>query len=324
MAGITNHQSPITNHPRKLRACLYLVWLSWVRQSRLGMMVWISLALLAAVLLMVVAWNAKTGWGRVKRPNWKQLQLQSDEEVLRKLYVASALAAPLGSPAATAAQGGVLASVQAARNFNDSIFYNFSDWIVFGLYVNFLLPLWSLSFATEALGGERESHSLLWLLTRPLPRWAIYLAKLVAVLPWMIGLNLGGFALLCLAGGRPGPMALKLYWPAILSATLAFAALFHLFGACFRRPTIIALVYSFFLETILGNMPGYLKRISVGFYTRCMMYEAAQHQGVQPEKPSVYLPVDGLTALAVLLGLSLILVGLGMLLFSRREYVAIE
>ena len=52
-------------------------------------------------------------------------------------------------------------------------FINFSGWVVFGTFVSFLLPLWSLSFATEALAGDRESHSLLWLLTRPLSRPAI-------------------------------------------------------------------------------------------------------------------------------------------------------
>jgi ABC-type transport system involved in multi-copper enzyme maturation permease subunit len=164
----------------------------------------------------------------------------------------------------------------------------------------------------------------LWLLTRPLPRPAIYLAKYVALLPWTVGLNLGGFALLCLAAGRPGPQALRLYWPAVLCATFAFAALYHLMGACFRRPAILAIVYSFFLETIMGNMPGYFKRVSISFYTRCMMYEAAQDYGVQPEKPTVFLPVDGTTAMLVLLGITVGLLLLGMFLFQRKEYVSVE
>jgi hypothetical protein len=110
----------------------------------------------------------------------------------------------------------------------------------------------------------------------------------------------------------------------VLCATLAFAALFHLIGAYFRRPAIIALVYAFFLETILGNMPGYLKRLSVSFYTRCMMYDAAGEFGVQPESPSVYVPVSGPAAMAVLLCATAGLLLLGMYLFSRTEYVAAE
>ena len=82
----------------------------------------------------------------------------------------------------------------------------------------------------------------------------------------------------------------------MVCATLAFAALFHLMGAAFRRPAVVAIGYSFFLEIVLGNMPGYLKRVSIGFYAHCMMLEAAERHGVQMDRPAVYQPVDGTTA----------------------------
>jgi ABC-2 type transport system permease protein len=184
--------------------------------------------------------------------------------------------------------------------------------------------LWSLGFSTEALGGERSSQSLIWLLSRPIPRPAIYLAKFVALLPWSIGLNVGGFALLCLAGGTPGQRALALFWPAVVWATLAFSALFLLFGAYFRWPAVVAIDYSFCVEVWLGNMPGYLKRVSIGFYTRCLMFERAEEYGIQSEKPGVFLPVDGLTAMAVLVGGTLMLLLLGMWVFSRSQYHSVD
>ncbi len=116
------------------------------------------------------------------------------------------------------------------------------------MFLQFLLPLLSLSFATEALGGDREANSLVWLLTRPMSRPAIYLAKFVALLPWSLFLNVGGFALLCLLAGSQGRLALRLFWPAVVFATLAFSALFFFIGAFFRRPAVVATVYAFFLE----------------------------------------------------------------------------
>jgi hypothetical protein len=205
-----------------------------------------------------------------------------------------------------------------------SAFQVFSQWIVFSLFLTFLLPLWSLSFATEAIGGERESQSLIWLLSRPLPRPAIYLAKFVALLPWSVGLNVGGFALLCLVAGPPGRLALALYWPAVTLATLTFSALFLLIGAWFRRPAVVAIVYSFCLEVVLGNMPGYLKRVSVGFYTRCLMYERAGDFGIQPDKPGVFLPVGGSTAVLVLAGGAAALVAVGMWVFARAQYHEVD
>jgi ABC-type Na+ efflux pump permease subunit len=278
-------------------------------------MVWIALGLLVfsvalvAIFTTLGAWSMR-GWRWPYRQGLTYTQWADEIQVLMSLHDASA-----GGQGIHAA---LAAAVRAI--IHESGFSVFSRWVVFLIFLSFLLPLWSLSFATESLGGERESNSLIWLLSRPLPRPTIYLAKFVALLPWTIGLNLGGFALLCLAAGRLGWFTFQLYWPAVLAATLAFSALFYLMGACFRRPAVAAIVYAFFLEVIFGNMPGYLKRISIGFYTRCMMFEAAGDYGIQPERPDIYLAVDGTTALAVLLGLTVVLLGIGMVVFSRTQY----
>jgi ABC-type transport system involved in multi-copper enzyme maturation permease subunit len=309
--------------PSLLGAWLFLVWLSWKRQARLRNMVILSVALLGVMVLLVVTIRLTAGWGMERWP-WRtpgRWMGGTYEQAFGKAYADTSVMAPLGAPAAAGLTDGILQSAWAVLKRTD--FIRFSAG-VFQLFLSLLLPLWSLSFGTEALGGDREGHSLLWLLTRPLPRPAIYLAKFVALLPWTLTLNLGGFALLCVAAGRPGVQALRLYWPAVLCATLAYAALFHLIGAWFRRPAIIALVYAFFLETIMGNMPGYFKRVSVAFYTRCMMYDAAGSYGVQPESPSIFLPVSGPAATAVLLGATVVLLLAGMYLFNRTEYVAAE
>jgi hypothetical protein len=139
-------------------------------------------------------------------------------------------------------------------------------------------------------------------------------------LPWVLALNVGGFALICLAAGEPGRLAFRLFWPGVVAASLAFASLFYLMGALFRRPALAAIIYSFCLEVVLGNMPGYLKRVSVGFYARCMMFQSAEAYGVQPEKPSVFLPVSGSTALVVLLSATVVLLAVGAVIFSRSQY----
>jgi hypothetical protein len=158
-------------------------------------------------------------------------------------------------------------------------------------------------------------------LTRPLSRPAVYLAKFVSMLPWTLALNLGGFTLLCVAAGVPGWLALRVYWPAVLLGTLAFSALFHLLGMWLRRAAIVGILYAFFLETLMGNLPGHLKRASISFYTRCLMFDRAHGLGVQPERATTYLPVSGGTALFVLAGLTLCLLVVGMIVFTRKEYI---
>jgi ABC-2 type transport system permease protein len=314
--------------PSPLRAWLALVWFSWRRQARTRHMVWIALGLLAVSVVLVVLWTARGSWdvARMRTPSRNRL---TNEELTY------ALPAFLGAATRDSGVVGIAQAVAAAGRLRmqdpQTPVVVFTQSVVFLLFLSFLLPLWSLSFATEAIGGERETRSLVWLVTRPLPRPALYLAKFVALLPWALTLNLGGFALLCLAAGPPGRVALDLYWPAVLWGTLAFAALFLLIGAAFRRPAVVAVVYSFFLEMLLGNMPGYLKRVSVSFYVRCMMVKSLEEyvtarggEFAPPENPEIYLPVDYWTAWLVLLTLTVGLLAAGVVVFQRAEYVSVE
>ncbi len=313
LPALSTHQLPVSMSP--LRAWCYLVWLSWQRQARARQMVWIAVGLLVISVILVAINTAAERWSM---KHWR-FPFRNGPTAVQWADEVQMINSTLDHSAS--GQGVQAALASSVRGIIErSGFMVFSRTAVFAIFLTFLLPLWSLSFATEALGGERESNSLVWLLTRPLPRPAIYLAKFVALLPWSLGLNIGGFGLLCLAAGEPGRTAFRLFWPAVLWATLAFSSLFYLMGAFFRRPAVVAIVYAFFLEVIFGNMPGFLKRISIGFYTRCMMFEAAQDYGLQPERPEIFLPVSGSMALAVLVGLTVVLLGVGTVVFSRSQY----
>jgi len=313
MMGVEEKRSA----PSLMRAWWSLVVVSTQRQARARQMVWIALGLLAIVLLFNTVRTVTGRWGI---DYWRDPQgKMTYREWIDALETRNAAAPwPAGNNAV------VLALAEAARVIlSRADFFRFSQFL-FNVFLSFLLPIWSLSFATDAVGGERERGTMVWLLTRPLPRPAIYLAKFVAVLPWSLLLNLGGFVAICLTAGKPGRLGLSLYWPSVCCGTLAFTALYLWIGAAFRRPAVIAIVYSFFLETIFGNMPGYLKRASISFYTRCMMFSAATEYDVQPEKPSIYLAVDGETAVLVLLSVTAGLLVLGMWWFSRSEYMQVE
>jgi ABC-2 type transport system permease protein len=301
------------------RAWCFLVWLSFQRQARAHLMIWIALGLLGLTLLVVIIntqasrWTM-AGWShpRGKGPTYSQH--------LDNLGYTGML--PWSAPEASIHH--MVHSAFRTTIYEASGFLVFSDLIVFSLFTTFLLPLWSVSFATEGLGREREAQNLLWVLTRPIPRPAIFLAKYVALLPWCLLLNFGGFALICLAGGDHGRRALQVYWPAVFWGTLAFSALFHLLGACLRRAAVVALLYAFFLETIMGNMPGHFKRLSISFYTRCLMFERAHDIGVQAERPLWYMPVSGTTAWLVLAGITVACLIVGALVFTWNEYLDVN
>lgn len=330
------------------RAWWFLVWLCFQQQARARQMVWIALSLILFTTTVIGLITASGGW-KLENRRWVVSRTESPHKEFSaadsqlpggsikgsyiphptihyvvtlgqaRLWLEAGAKLPFVPPATRAIQEGIMAGFGQLLDLSGVIL--FSNWVVFILFLNFLLPIWSLSFATDSLGGEREGRTLVWLLTRPISRPAIYLAKFVALLPFSVGLNLGGFGLICLAAGQAGTTAFRWYWPAVFWGTITFSALFHLLSALFQRPAIVGLVYSFFLETFLGTMPGYFKRMSISYYIRCMMFEPLRQHGISlPEKEAVYLPVPGDTAWWILAGGSLALLGLGMIIFSRKEY----
>jgi ABC-2 type transport system permease protein len=302
--------------PSAWRAWCFLIRLSLMRQARAHLMVWVALGLLALTLFIVAL---STNMGVYNRAFGRDERGRFYIHDLNDLALASSLSL---DPSASSVRAMVLGACGTAI-YEGSSFYVFTRWVVFEVIATFLIPLWSIGFATEGVGREREAQNLLWVLIRPLPRWAIYLAKFIGLLPWCLLLNLGGFALICLAGGRVGLTALSLYWPAVLCGTLAFAALFHLLAAAFRQAAVLALLYAFFIEMVVGNLPRDMKRCSLSFYMRCMMYDEAGGLGIRPENPLVYQTVSGTTACLALAGATAALLAIGAIVFSRKEYLDI-
>ncbi len=300
--------------PSPIRAWIELICLSLQRQARMRQMVWIALGLLAAAVLFVAINTQFSGWKLTHR-RARPMRVSYDH-ALNELQAANGMLSR--SEPANAINFAALGCAWAV--LESAAFQNFSQTLVFSIFLSFLLPLWTLSFATEALGNERESRTLIWLFTRPLPRWSIYLAKWISALPWCLGMNLFGFTAICLAGGEPGRQALRYYWPSVIWGTFAFAALFNLIASIFRRPAIIGLIYAFFFEALVADLPGDLKRMSLNYYVRSLMYSSVSGLNLNPESLTVYAPADPWKARLVLIGVVVVLNLIGMILFSRKEF----
>ncbi len=313
--------SPPAARPSPLTAFTALVVFSFWRQWRIRQMGWVALGLLAVLTVTVaLITHGPRGWGLEDRYTWRYRTTYRDfHQQLDQLQTV-----PLASNS-TALQFAATAPFRAIMAdeiyLADWAFLNFSRWVVFTMYLGFLLPLFTLAYASGAFGSEREGRTLIWLHTRPLPRWAVYLAKFLGVLPWCLAASVGGFAVLCLAGGELGLRALTTYWPAAVGGTVGFAALFHLVGAVFRRPAVVGLVYAFFFETLVANLPGSLKELSLNFYTRSLLYNEATAAvtTVTPGSLDVYAPATPAAAWTTLLLATLALTLLGMYLAGRQE-----
>ena len=313
-----------------LLAFLALVRLTLRRHWRVRALGWVSAGLVALMSVAVAVFtHGPVGWRLENRPNMVAdhksagaVRMTYREYADDRLAYYQALPGP---PDQLAVRAIAFAGPRAVMNdpvlLDDYAFLNFSRWVVFGLFLSFTLPLFTLAYASGAIGAEREGRTLIWLATRPLPRGAVYLAKFLGVLPWCVAVSMLGLGALCLAGGELGRRAFGFYWPAAVVASVGFSALFHLIGAAFRRPTVVGLVYVFFFETLVANLPGSLKQLSLNFYARSLLYNKAAEAagGVTPTNLDVYAPTDSGTAVAVLLLAACALTAVGMAVFARQE-----
>ncbi len=201
-----------------------------------------------------------------------------------------------------------------------SAFTAFSEEFVLALFVSFLLPICALAYATMSIGGDREDRTLLFLLVRPLPRTLIVVSKLLATLPLVVGLVVGSFWVYCKLAGEVGAIAYPIYLPAVLYMTLAYVSLFHLFAVTFRHSTIVALAYSLFMEIFIGNMPGIVKRVTVTFFGKSMIFEMGAEHGLPEPDPEWFVPVTAPGAGQTLVAICIGALVLTLWVFSRREY----
>jgi ABC-2 type transport system permease protein len=309
-----------------LRTWLFYLAFSFRQQARARVLVWTSLGLLAIAGLVVQlktrvggGWNLYEARVTLKTPESASLEpvRVRYSEVLSTVELAGRLPMPPGADA------GPIAFAAALRGaiFEGTSLRIFVTAIVVNLLASLLIPLWTLTFAGESLGRFRDNRTLSWLLMRPVSRPALYLGSYLAALPWCLALNLGGYTILCLLGGETGRRALPLFWPALLLGTLAFAALFQLLSVTFKRAGILGLLYVFFFEMVAGNMPGQQKRLCISYYVRSLIVDRMHDQGAPLDLAGTRPPVSATTATLVLIGVAIALVGIGMAVFSRKEYV---
>ena len=304
-----------------LNAFLALVVFSFQRQRQVRQMAWVAGGLLALLTVTVaVMSHGPSGWGLQNRFS---MRFQTEVRNIPALVDLAQMTPNTseGSALTMAIYAPFRAVLADDKFLDDWAFLNFSRWVVFTMHLGFVMPLFTLAYGSAGLGAERESRTLIWLLTRPLPRWAIYLAKFLGGLPWCLAASGGGFVVLCLAGGSLGLRALATYWPAVIAGTIGFAALFHLLGAVFRRPAVVGLVYIFFFEMLVANLPGSLKQLSLNYYTRSLLYNEASAAltVVSQESLDVYAPASGPVAWATLLAAAVGFTVIGMVVFSRQE-----
>jgi len=206
--------------------------------------------------------------------------------------------------------------------------------LIFSLLPHGLAPLTALLYAAGVVSDEVEDQTLTYLLVRSVPRWALYLTKLLATLCVTTALVAAAVAGLYAAiyAGTPG------FWDEVLPragravavtalAQVGYCALFGFLGLLTRRSLIAGVAYIVAVEGVLANLDFVGRALTVVYYVRTLTLrwldlppeQMRRCQEVWGMADLEKLPSSGVCVLT-LLGFGVVVSALSALWFARTEF----
>jgi len=192
------------------------------------------------------------------------------------------------------------------------------DWtanaLLNGLIVTTLLPLVTLVLSTTSLGMEIEDGTIMYLLSKPLPRAQVIMAKLAA--SWfpagvLVALSASLSALIALEGTGGSTLVLAFVVSSVLGA-LAYSGLFLFLSLLTTRALIVGLIYVFIWEGLVTELFAGTRVLSIRQYTLGVA-------DLLTETTELDARLGGYTALALMLAVTSALVALAIRRLNRFE-----
>jgi ABC-2 type transport system permease protein len=199
--------------------------------------------------------------------------------------------------------------------------------LLFTLIPHALLPLTALLYASGMIQDEIEEQTLTYLLIRPSPKWAIYLAKFLATI--LVSVLLAGVftavTYTALYAGTSAHTGASLV-PRVLKTGILFAlalisycAIFGCISLFARRSLVVGVAYIIIFEGVLANIDFAVRRMTVMYYFRVLAERWLDLRNPEWSLDLSLAPGFGQCVL-VLAGTSLVLVAVAALAFSTREF----
>jgi ABC-2 type transport system permease protein len=154
---------------------------------------------------------------------------------------------------------------------------HFAFVLILNLLPHALVPLVALLYASGMIQDEIEEQTLTYLLIRPVPKWAIYLVKLLAA--WLVSVALTAVFvtltyLTLYVGDERLVTVLTVQAPRtalLLSLSLlAYTAIFGFLSLVVKRTLVTGVGYVIVLEWTLANIDFALRRVTVMYYFRVL------------------------------------------------------
>lgn len=170
--------------------------------------------------------------------------------------------------------GSVWFRFQATSNLQDAYI------AVYGLCVLRILPLASAIYITSIIGKEVDQKTIVYLLTRPVPRWQYivgrYFANCLAVT------LIGAVATLATSLGVYHSLSNPMVFmdiAAVAIGSLAYGALFLLISLIINRALIVCVVFAFGWEISVPNLSIGIQKLSILSHLQAIANHTASESG---------------------------------------------
>ena len=188
-----------------------------------------------------------------------------------------------------------------------------------------VLALGSAILTTGVIGQEIEGRTIVYLLTRPVPRWLLLLTRFAASV--LVVFTLAAVALIFSSlgafHGGGNPYLMRDLGVALLGA-LAYGSLFLFISLAVNRALIWCVLFAFGWESAVPSMPGDIYRASILSHLQAVMQHPRTGGG------SVLALLGGSSTISARSGVTTLLVASALLLalsawwFTKFEFVPRE
>jgi ABC-2 type transport system permease protein len=138
------------------------------------------------------------------------------------------------------------------------------------LIVGLILPIVAVLFGTAAFGAEIEDGTIVYLLAKPVPRWAIVAAKILAAVGATAALTVGSVALSSLIAitrlGDEATRIAEVYLLATAVGSICYVAVFVALSLFTRRALMIGFAYVLIWEGTLSSLLPGIANLSIRQY----------------------------------------------------------
>jgi len=196
----------------------------------------------------------------------------------------------------------------------------------FLVFLHFLMPIMAIFVGTAVIAEEVEDRTWPYLMIRPVPRWKMVAAKMIAgiiAVSLMLVASLLLTFLLMMSGQDSQTWSSRLpdflrSCGALLLGTIVYIPLFGCLGGIIKRPVLAGLIYIFGWESTIGFFPGNVKLITIIHYLHVIFPPLQQYRFINLIIPTTR--ISNTEAVLVLLFIAALFTGLLMWLPSLREY----